>query len=96
VQGAQGPTGPRSPDEEPPAWRLFFLIGVTEFAEAAKREIGEALLRDPVRVACPSCGSFVVNVFVTPNLIRGRCTRCRVDILALVSKEREVLAVTEK
>ena len=72
------------------------MIGVAEIAEAAKRELGDALLRDPVRVACPSCGSFVVSACVIPNLIRGRCTRCRVDVVALISKERAVLAVTEK
>jgi hypothetical protein len=71
------------------------MIGVQEFAEAAKRELGDALQREPVRVACPSCGSFVVSALSAPLMIRGRCSKCRVDVIALVSRSRDVLAVTE-
>jgi len=72
------------------------MIGVHEFAEAAKRELGDALLREPIRVACPSCGSFVASALSAPLMIRGRCSKCRVDVVALVSSEREVMSVTER
>ncbi len=72
------------------------MIGVQAIAEAAKRELGDNVLKNPVRVSCPSCGKFLVAAFVAPNLLRDRCDRCRVDVIALISREREVLAVTEK
>ena len=37
-----------------------------------------------------------VQTFVVPNLVSTRCTKCRVNLLVLVSSKREVLAVTEK
>jgi len=71
------------------------VIGLQEIAEAAKRELGVMLLREPVRVGCPSCGTFVASALSAPQMIRGRCSKCRVDVIALVSRERDVLAVTE-
>jgi 4-hydroxy-3-methylbut-2-en-1-yl diphosphate synthase IspG/GcpE len=70
------------------------VIGVEQIAEAAKAELGEAMLREPVRVSCPSCGRFIVSVFTVPNLIRGRCEKCRMDAVALIGRDRSVLAVT--
>jgi hypothetical protein len=71
------------------------MLELGEVADAAKRELGAALT-SPVKIACPSCGWFVVNVFVVPNLVRGRCAKCRVDVVALIGRERTVMAITEK
>jgi 4-hydroxy-3-methylbut-2-en-1-yl diphosphate synthase IspG/GcpE len=70
------------------------VIGVEQIAEAAKAELGDAMMRDPVRVSCPSCGRFIVAVFVVPNLIRGRCEKCHMDAIALIGRDRSVLSVT--
>ena len=73
------------------------MIGVAEVAEAAKRELGEgAILKNPVRVSCPSCGSFAASTFTVPVLLKVRCGRCKMDVVALVGREGAVLAVTEK
>jgi 4-hydroxy-3-methylbut-2-en-1-yl diphosphate synthase IspG/GcpE len=72
------------------------MVGVQAIAEAAKREIGAALQAESVRVSCPSCGRFMVAVFTLPVLLRDRCERCHVDVIALVGRGREVLAATEQ
>lgn len=72
------------------------MLGVTEILSAAKRELGDRLLQKRIDLCCPSCGLFVGAILVIPNLVRNRCSKCRVDVISLVSDKREVLAVTER
>jgi len=72
------------------------MVGVQAIADAAKRELGGAIEAQPVRVSCPSCGRFVVAILTLPAFLRARCDKCRVDVIALVGREREVLAATEQ
>jgi hypothetical protein len=72
------------------------VIGVAGIAEAAKKELGSMLREKPIRISCPMCGTHVVSVLSAPTMMRGRCSRCRVDVIALVSKEGEALVATER
>lgn len=72
------------------------MIGAAQVLEAARQELGDRILQKPVKCFCPTCSSFVAAVLVVPNLVRGRCSRCRVDVLVLVNANREVLAVTDR
>ena len=72
------------------------MLGLTEILNAAKRELGDRILQKPIKCSCPTCGKFVTTVFVVPNLVRNRCLKCGVDVITLLSKEGEALAVTER
>lgn len=72
------------------------MLGLAEIVEAARKELGDALLQNPVKVVCTGCGKFIVNVLVVPNLVRGRCDKCHIDVLTLVGRDRTVMSVTEK
>lgn len=69
--------------------------GMQAIVEAARREIGDAVSREPVRLSCPGCGRFLVSVLVRPNLLRDRCDKCRSDVVVFVSGTGEVIAATE-
>lgn len=93
----------RNPAEKPPGLLSGGVFvsgqmtgGMQVIVEAAKRELGNAITRDPVRLSCPGCGRFLASVFVKPNLIRDRCDKCRVDIVVLVTAAGEVVAATER
>lgn len=72
------------------------MTGAAAIVEAARRELGEAVSRTPVRVSCPGCGRFMVSVFVVPNLLRDRCDKCRFDVVVLVSAAGDVTAATDR
>lgn len=94
-RGARRSPEGKEPLENPGGFFYYPMIGLTEVAAAAKRELGDMVLQNPVRVSCPKCGRFVVDALSVPTLVKGRCDRCRVDVIALVDKEQNVLAVTE-
>lgn len=71
------------------------MSAVAAVAAAAKTEIVKIEV-DPVRVMCPGCGRYIASVLVIPNLLECRCQKCGVDVVALVSRDRTVLAAQQK
>ncbi len=68
------------------------MSGFEALAEAAKG-LGR-IEEKPLRVSCPSCGSFVISLLVIPAFVRARCVPCRIDIVTLVDDNREILTTT--
>ena len=68
------------------------MIGFEAIAEAAK-SLGDIQTK-PLRVSCPSCGSFVFSLMVIPAFVRARCNPCRIDVVTLVDRDREILTTT--
>lgn len=72
------------------------MLGVKAIADAAKDVLGGQMLVDPLRVSCPECDHFVVAVLSVPILVRGRCSRCRVDVVILIASNQERMIATDK
>ena len=70
-------------------------VNFNALAEAAK-ELGSTIEESPLRVSCPSCGSFVVSLLLVPAFVRARCVGCRMDVVTLVDVSREILTTTSK
>lgn len=68
------------------------MTGFEAIAEAAKG-LGD-VEQKPLRVSCPSCGNFVLSLLVIPAFVRARCIPCRIDVVTLVDRNREILTTT--
>lgn len=69
---------------------------VAELATSAKQELGDAVVKDPVRVSCPCCGGFLLSAMSLPLLVKVRCVDCHIDVMSLVSRDREIMSTTYK
>lgn len=72
------------------------MIGTAQIVEAAKEELGNAILRTPLRISCPQCGKFLAAMMSVPVLMSIYCVRCKISVTVLASKKREVLVATER